>query len=100
MSNKLQLLKSLIRQMPQLIRLLYVISSMYFVLRLIELEPDKRLYAIETINLLIGGVFTIGNIKELLLNDNHVDDEQLWNNKKVSIWYKFFDFELKVELSW
>jgi hypothetical protein len=53
---------------------------MYFVLRLIDLEPDKRLYAIETIHLLISGAFTIGNIKELLSNnvgDNVGDDEQL-----------------------
>jgi hypothetical protein len=53
---------------------------MYFVLRLINLEPEKRLYAIEKIHLLIGGVFTIGNIKELLSNnvgDNVGDDEQL-----------------------
>jgi hypothetical protein len=54
---------------------------MYFVLRLINLEPDKRLlYAIEKIHLLIGGVFTIGNIKELLsynVGDNVGDDEQL-----------------------
>jgi hypothetical protein len=53
---------------------------MYFVLRLINLEPDKRLYAIEKIHLLIGGVFTNGNIKELLSNnvgDNVGDDEQL-----------------------
>ena len=91
MSNKLQLLKSLLRHVPQTIRLIYVISSMYFVLRLIELEPDKRLYAIETIHLLIGGVFTIGNIKELLSNnvgDNIDGDEQLWNKKSISIWYK------------
>jgi hypothetical protein len=51
--------------------------------------------------LLIGGAFTIGNIKELLSNNvgDNVDDEQLWNNKTLSIWYKFFDFDLKVELS-
>ena len=102
MSNKLQLLKSLLRHVPQTIRLIYVLSSMYFVLRLIDLEPDKRLYAIETIHLLISGVFTIGNIKELLSNnvsDNVDGDEQLWNNKILSIRYKFFDFDLKVELS-
>lgn len=80
MSNKLQLLKSLLRHVPQLVRLIYVISSMFFVLRLIELEPYKRLYAIETIPLLISGVFTIGNIKELLSNNvgDNVVDEQLW----------------------
>ena len=80
MSNKLQLFKSLMRYIPQIVRLIYVICSMYFVLRLIELEPDKRLYAIETIHLLIGGLFTIGNIKELLsdnVDDNVGDDEQL-----------------------
>ena len=80
MSNKLQLFKSLMRYIPQIVRLIYVISSMFFVLRLIELEPDKRLYAIETIHLLISGVFTIGNIKELLSNnvgDNIDGDEQL-----------------------
>jgi len=91
MSNKLQLLKSLLRHVSQTIRLIYVLGSMYFVLRLINLEPDKRLYAIEKIHLLIGGVFTIGNIKELLSNnvgDNVGDDEQLWNNKLLSIRYK------------
>ena len=62
MSNKLQLLKSLLRHVSQTIRLIYVLGSMYFVLRLINLEPDKRLYAIEKIHLLIGGVFTIENI--------------------------------------
>ena len=64
MSNKLQLLKSLLRHVSQTIRLIYVLGSMYFVLRLINLEPDKRLYAIEKMHLLIGGVFTNGNIKE------------------------------------
>jgi len=80
MANKLQLLKLLLRHIPQTVRLIYVISSMYFVLRLIELEPDKRLYAIETIHLLIGGAFTIGNIKELLSTNSSDDvsgDEQL-----------------------
>jgi len=47
---------------------------MYFVLRLIDLEPDKRLYAIELLNLSISGVFTISSIKELFLSTNSVDD--------------------------
>ena len=67
MSNKFQIIKSLIK-------LLHMILSMYFVLRLIDLEPDKRLYAIELLNLSISGVFTISSIKELFLSTNSVDD--------------------------
>jgi len=67
MSNKFQIIKSLIK-------LLHMILSMYFVLRLIDLEPDKRLYAIELLNLSISGVFTISSIKELFLSNNSVDD--------------------------
>jgi len=67
MSNKFHIAKSLIK-------LLHMILSMYFILRLIDLEPDKRLYAIELLNLLISGVFTISSIKELFLSNNSVDD--------------------------
>ena len=69
MSNKLQLLKLIVQYFPQILRLTYVIVSMLFVLRLMDLEPDERLKAIEMIFLLIGGVSAIGDIKGLFSND-------------------------------
>ncbi len=83
MFNKFQLFKILkifIKYIPQTIKFLYVIYSMYFILRLIELEFDERLQIIEVIHLLIGGLFTMNNIKNLPVNDikkliNNIDEK-------------------------
>lgn len=80
-SQLFKILKVFIRYIPQTIKFLYVIYSMYFIIRLIELEFDERLQIIEIIHLLIGSVFTMNNIKNLPISDikklifNNIDEK-------------------------
>ena len=62
------------RYIPQVIRLIYTLSSMYFVLRLLDLEPDSRKYALELLHILFGGVFAAGIFKDILADNSSVDD--------------------------
>ena len=69
-----QILKLLMRYIPQLIRLIYVISSMYFVLRLVELEPDSRKYALELLHVLFSIFIACDSLKRLVSKDNNNSD--------------------------
>jgi hypothetical protein len=62
------------RYISQLIKLVYTLASMYFVLRLLELEPDSRKYALELLHVLFGSVFAIEAFKNILVDNSSVDD--------------------------